>query len=526
MENKEITVILINGNRIQSSYIESLFDPNKFNIKKFYEQETASNYLSNNNDLTKVVIVSYQLSPGKGIELIKNQLKKGKEYPFVFLSSDNTIERVVEAMQAGAMDFLSKTFGLTENLISVVERAYNTQIKILKRKVIEEKLAKNNRELAKLSVVASDTSNAIAIYNSKLELEWINKAFIEVYGYSKEEYIATKGNTLPSQSDNENIDRVLQECIMKKKSTIFTNATETKYGDKIWMQSTISPVLNEKSIIEKFVVIETDITEIKKAERKIIIQQRKINDSLNYAERIQRAILPVNEQISNHFDNFFIYFSPREKVSGDLPWFYEKDGFLYTAAIDCTGHGVPGAFLSFIAHSNLINIIEVGITDTALILFNLNERVAKILNNSLKEENNTDGMEIALCKINLAKNELQFSGAGRPLFLLQKGELIIYKGNLMPIGGFQIRKKNKEYTSQNIQINKGDRIFIFSDGIQDQFQNGNSRKKYSSKRLKEFLSNSVNFKMNDVYKVLADDMTEWKGNAPQTDDMLLMGFEF
>lgn len=526
MLKDEITIILVNGNRIQSSYIESLLDPNKFNVKKFYEQDPACEYLYNNNDLTKIVIVSYQLNQGNGLDLIKNQKNMGREYPFVFLSSDNTIERVVEAMQAGAMDFLSKTYGLTENLVPVIERAYSTQLKILERKEIEEKLALKNKELAKLSVVASETSNAITIFNSRLELEWVNKAFIEVYGYNLEEYIKEKGITLPQQSDNENINRILQECIMKKRSITFTNATQTKYGDKIWMQSTISPVINEKSIIEKFVVIETDITEIKKAERKIILQQRKINDSLNYAERIQSAILPDEEEISKFFKNFFIYFSPREKVSGDLPWYYEKNGLVYLAAIDCTGHGVPGAFLSFIAHSNLISIIDAGETETDKILHKLNRKVKQLLSNSYKNKNYTDGMEMGLCKIDFEKKEIQFTGAARPLFFIKNKELIIHKGNIMPIGGFQLARKKLEFTSEIIKFEKEDRIYMFSDGIQDQFKDGDSRRKYSTKRLKEFLSNSANISMSDVHKTLRDEIKEWKNGSPQTDDMLLMGFEF
>ncbi|MBN2663529.1 MAG: SpoIIE family protein phosphatase [Bacteroidales bacterium] len=526
MENDEITIILVNGNRIQSSYIESLLDPNKFNVKKFYEQNPACEYLHNNTDLTKVVIVSYQLNQGNGLELIKNQKSQHRDYPFIFLSSDNTIERVVEAMQAGAMDFLSKTYGLTENLIPVIQRAYQTQIKILERKEIEDKLAHKNKELAKLSVVASETSNAVTIFNSRLELEWVNKAFVDVYGYNKEEFISKKGNTLPQQSDNENINRILQECIMKKKSITFTNATQTKYADKIWMQSTISPVVTEKSIIEKFVVIETDITEIKKAERKIIIQQRKINDSLNYAERIQSAILPTDELISHFFDKYFIYFAPREKVSGDFPWFYEKNGLVYIAAIDCTGHGVPGAFLSFIGHSNLMSIIDSGETETDEILLKLNKKVRQLLSNSYKNKNYTDGMELALCRVDFENKEIQFTGASRPLFMIKDKELIIYKGNIMPIGGFQLTRKEENYTVNSIKYNKGDRIYLFSDGIQDQFKDGDSRKKYSTKRLKEFLSNSVNFEMEDVYKALSEDIKDWKNGSPQTDDMLLMGFEF
>ncbi len=522
---KEIDIVLVNGNKIQSDYIESLLEPNKFNVKKIYEQDTACDYLQETDNLTKVVIVSYQLNQGNGFDLIKNLKKNGKEFPFVFLSSDNTIERVVEAMQTGAMDFLSKTYGLVENLVSVVERAYSTHIKILERKEIEEKLAQKNRELAKLSVVASETSNAVLIYNARLELEWVNKAFIEFYGYSLEEFINIKGLTLPQQSTSEDINRILQECIMKKKSIFYTNATETKYGEIIWMRSNISPVLNDKGIIEKFVLIETDITEIKMAERKIIIQQNKIRDSINYAERIQCSIFPDNEIIKKYFDSFFILHKPREKVSGDFPFFYAKKNFVYIAAVDCTGHGVPGAFLSFIGHSNLVNLIDSGFDDTNEILCIMNQRVTKLLNKNNPSTKSLDGMELALCKIDFNKKTIQYSGAGRPLFFIKNDELEIHKGDIMPIGGYQVHRKNV-FTKEDITFNTKDRFYIFSDGIQDQFKNGDSRQKYSSKRLKEFLKNTANLKMEDVYNVLSNDINEWKGQAPQTDDMLLMGFEF
>ncbi|MBN2892537.1 MAG: response regulator [Bacteroidales bacterium] len=522
---KEIDIVLVNGNKIQSSYIESLLDPNKFNVKKFYEQNPACEYLQNNEDLTKVVIISYQLNQGNGFELLKNLKQQQKDYPFIFLSSDNTIERVVEAMQTGAMDFLSKTYGLVENLVPVVERAYDTQIKVLERKEIEEKLAQKNKELAKLSVVASETSNSVLIYNAKLELEWTNKAFVEVFGYSMEEYIKKYGKTLPQQSQTDDINRVLQDCIMKKKSIIFYTASETKHGEKLWMQSNISPVLNEKNIIEKFVLIETDITEIKRAERKIIQQQNKIRDSLNYAERIQSAIFPEKEVVSKYFDHFFIFHKPREKVSGDFPWFYVHNEYVYIAAVDCTGHGVPGAFLSFLGHSNLKNIIDSGAENTAAILQELNSRVIQLLNKNNKQGRSLDGMEIGLCRIDFSKKIIQFTGAGRPLVMIKNSELTIHKGNFMPIGGYQI-KKTCEFKFLELEFDSKDRIYMFSDGIQDQFKNGDSRAKYSSKKLREFLTNSINFKMDDVYNVLKNDILEWKGMAPQTDDMLLMGFEF
>lgn len=525
MDKPKISIILVNGNKIQSSYIESLLDANSFEVEKFYEQTPACEYLTNNEDLAKVVIVSYQLNEGNGFKLISSLKEKGKEYAFVFLSSDNTIERVVEAMQTGAVDFLSKTYGLVENLVPVIERAYDNQIKILERKEIEEKLAQKNRDLAKLSVVASETSNIVLIYNARLELEWTNKAFVEIYGYTIEEFIEAFGKTLPKQSQTKDINRVLQECIMKKKSIVFTSATKTKYGDKIWMQSNISPVLNEKGVIEKFVLIETDITEIKKAERKIVAQQIKIRDSLNYAERIQSSLFPEKEFISQYFEDFFIFHKPREKVSGDFPYFYVKSNYIYIAAVDCTGHGVPGAFLSFVGHSNLTSIIDNGVTETVDILNLLNERVVALLNKGTRKGRSLDGMELGLCRVDFENKKIQYSGAGRPLFMIRNKELIITKGDFMPIGGYQVKRK-KSFKQTDLNFETGDRIYMFSDGIQDQFKDGDSRVKYSTKRLKGFLTNSANFKMEDVHKVLENDLKEWKGMGTQTDDMLMMGFEF
>ena len=363
------------------------------------------------------------------------------------------------------------------------------------------------------------------IFNVSLELEWVNNAFVELYGFTKDEFIEKFGKKLVEQSNKKNINIILQDCIIKKQSISFTSNNETKYGEKIWMQSNISPVLNKKNVIEKFVLIETDISEIKRAERKIIYQKKKISDSINYAKRIQNSIFPKKEIISRYFDDFFIYHNPKDVVSGDFPWFYVTDKQVFVAAVDCTGHGVPGAFLSFIGHSNLINIIEAGFEDTDEILFLLNRKINKLF--AKKEgSRNMDGMDMALCRIDFDKNILQFSGAGRPLLMTKGEEFFRFQGSIFGIGGYQLKDKSSKFSVENIKFNTGDRFYIFSDGIQDQFKNGDARHKFSRKRLRNFIKKGTKINMNQMYKNLEKDIDDWKGQSAQVDDMLMMGFEF
>ncbi len=301
---------------------------------------------------------------------------------------------------------------------------------------------------------------------------------------------------------------------------------DTKFGVRI-MQVNAIPEFNEEKELETILYVSHDITEQKRIEQVIKDKNKAIGDSINYAQRIQSAILPDNKMIQEYLPKSFILYKPRDIVSGDFPWFLTKGDEIYIAVVDCTGHGVPGAMLSFIAYFLLNNIVDHDRELTAgQILDILHARVRKTLKQDQADANARDGMDIAFCKISLRKNELQYAGAHRPLYYMQGEELMQYKGNPMAIGGIpNLKKADKNFTNYVVDIKNGDKAFFFSDGIVDQI-GGPEGKKYQAIRIRDAVVENKNFSMSQFSDYFAKDFLKWKGDIKQIDDVLLIGIEF
>lgn len=298
----------------------------------------------------------------------------------------------------------------------------------------------------------------------------------------------------------------------------------TSEGDLI-MQVNAIPEFDDTGKLDTVLMVSHDITERKKQE--ILIQQanKKITDSINYAKRIQNSIIPDNEIIQEYFSDSFIYYKPKDVVSGDFPWFYQRGDDLYYAAVDCTGHGVPGAMMSLIGYFLLNEITgHPQAYDPAVILNKLHEGVRTTLRQDREGAQARDGMDVALCRINLKNRTLEYSGAHRPLYLVRDGELIQYKGTRKAIGGTSSRGE-KEFTFHTIELLEGDAVYFFSDGLPDQF-GGERGLKYSPKRIRELCVEHADKKMQDVRTIFDTDFEAWRGGGRQIDDVLLIGIRF
>ena len=286
------------------------------------------------------------------------------------------------------------------------------------------------------------------------------------------------------------------------------------------------PEMNEDEL-ETILFVGHDITEAKRIELEIQEKNKKIEDSIEYAQRIQQSIIPSTVLIKKQLPKSFIFYKPRDVVSGDFPWYADRSNNLYIAAVDCTGHGVPGALLSFVGYFTLNNIVDHRKAYSAgEICDMLHQGVRSTLKQDMENASARDGMDIAFCKINILKNEIEFAGAHRPLYLLRNGEIIEYKGDRKAIGGIPIGKKPElPFTTHYIKLEKGDKIFFFSDGLPDQL-GGPERKKYSSKRIREMVVENQHYSMEEFHKLFEDDFLEWKTGIKQTDDVLLIGIEF
>jgi len=258
--------------------------------------------------------------------------------------------------------------------------------------------------------------------------------------------------------------------------------------------------------------------------RKLEIAYKEIRDSINYAKRIQESILPDTERITDIFNNSFIFYKPKDVVCGDFYWFGQIGDEAVIAAVDCTGHGVPGALMTVIGNSLLNQIVtSTGVTSPSNILTQLDMK----LHETLKQHGNiitNDGMDAAVCRYRISKNEITFSGAKRPLYIFKKGELIEIKGNKSPIGSFG-HELNKRFSEHKIAMNKGDTLYMFSDGLQDQF-GGEDGKKFMIRRFREMLQEIQHLTMPEQGKIIDKQILKWQQNYEQTDDMLLIGIRF
>jgi len=279
--------------------------------------------------------------------------------------------------------------------------------------------------------------------------------------------------------------------------------------------------------LETILIVGHDITEAKCIEKEIQVKNRKIEDSINYAERIQSSILPGIRQIQEFFPKCFVYYKPRDVISGDFPWFFPDGDLVYLAAVDCTGHGVPGALLSFIGYFLLNNIVDHQPGFTAgQVCDKLHTGVRKTLKQESEDADARDGMDIAFCKIDLKSQEIQYSGAHRPLYLLHDGDLREVKGDRKAIGGIPNRKKPESpFSNHIIPYGTGDKVFFFTDGMPDQI-GGPENKKYSPRRIREIITDNPGFTMNQYKHYFTQDFEDWMMDAKQIDDVLLIGIEF
>lgn len=267
---------------------------------------------------------------------------------------------------------------------------------------------------------------------------------------------------------------------------------------------------------------EKALDQIAKQKKELEIRDKNITDSLIYAQRIQEALLPSQDFFRKHFRDSFIFFRPKDIISGDFYWIDEKDNKIFVAAADCTGHGVPGALMSMVGLEIIEKaIIEDNIVKPSDILSVMNRALEK----TFSREKNIgtiirDGMDIGLCVIDRKKKKLEYSGAFFPLYLIRDNTLTEIKGDKIIIG---MNPERLEYTSHELDLFEDDILYIFSDGYADQF-GGNENKKFMYRRFRYLLTRIHNFPIDDQKSILDDNIKTWMADNPQVDDMMVLGF--
>ena len=394
---------------------------------------------------------------------------------------------------------------------------------------LNEHIEAQKKQLEKLSLVADKTDNSVLIADKTGEIEWVNDGFKRMLGLSLEKFKERYGSNIYSASLNPEIEQTIQQSINDNKSVVYSNKTTTTEGREIWIQTTLTPILGDDFELEKLIAIDTDITKIKEAEHEITkhrdelhIKNKHISDSINYARRIQEAMLPTNEIFKKNFQEYFIYYKPRDIVSGDFYWAEKYGDKIICAVADCTGHGVPGAMVSMLGISLLNRITTQNMNLKASdILEQLRTEVKKMLKQSGEnQDERKDGMDIALCIIDTKTKQLQFSGAYNSLHIYRNNGIIVLKADRQPIG---IYAKEKKFTNHEFQLQKNDILYSFSDGFADQFSA--EGKKYKIKRFRDLLSNIAENNLEKQKETLENEFITWKSTNQQMDDIVVIGIK-
>ena len=267
-------------------------------------------------------------------------------------------------------------------------------------------------------------------------------------------------------------------------------------------------------------IISSQKQQVEEAHQLLGRQNQQIIDSIQYAKRIQQALLKSEEYETKHLPEHFILFIPKDIVSGDFYWAMEKENFFYFAAADCTGHGVPGAFLTMLGTS-FLNELNTGeeINTPARLLDELREKIIKELSQSGEEEATKDGMDISMIRLDLKTLELNWTGAHNPLYHIDKNGLNIIKPDKQPIGYHEYMTP---FTDHNIKLNKGDQVYLFTDGFADQF-GGPQGKKFMYRKFKDKIMEIHKKPMEEQKEEMLKTFEEWKGDQAQVDDVCVIG---
>lgn len=412
-----------------------------------------------------------------------------------------------------------------------------------------ELLEESNKELEKLTIAVSETDNSILIADNRGNIEWVNSGFTRLFGYGIFEFKETHGNNIIDASSYSDIKDVFNQCLNNKVSVNYIALNKTKDNKSLWIQTTLTPILDSNNEVIKFIAIDSDITKIKDAEIEIIkqkelieIQNKEITDSINYACNIQTAILPPNTIMKELLGDYFILFKPKNIVSGDFYWTKKistDNELLLTllAVADCTGHGVPGALMSMLGISLLNEItnekIELNKIElyTGTILDKLKENIIKILHQTGSESDSQDGIDMALCLINRNDKILYYSGANNPIYITSnndKDKLFEIKSDKNHLG-FSHNFNNADFSNHKYEYKSGDALYLFSDGLADQFGGLQSKKlKYSG--LKSIIEEISTSPMNIQKELLESKISKWMNPCDseiysQIDDITILGLK-
>ena len=405
---------------------------------------------------------------------------------------------------------------------------------LVKDAQLQESLLEISRSEERLRRFAEVTIEGTAMIKNGLISE-SNTAFNTMFGYSETEVIKLPVERL---FINENKQQLLIDAAERPVETI-----------GIRKDGSVFPIeIRDRDVDYKGIILQVvsffDISQRKEHEATINEQEKKIQEtqdivnlyaiiekknkdilaSINYARRIQKAILPDSDSISHIFPESFILYLPKDVVSGDFYWFAQSQNRTFIAVVDCTGHGVPGAFMSLIGYLTLERIVkDEQISQPAQVIAKLDEYVTQLLHQDT-DAANRDTMDMALCVFEKGKNYMDFAAAKRPLFMVREKEILHTKGSIFPVGGSFQYHQRKTYETTRINLQKDDMIYLTSDGYADQTNPLNQ--KITTRYLKQFILEIADQPADIQKEFFYQQFIKWKGSKHQVDDIIIIGIRW
>lgn len=366
-------------------------------------------------------------------------------------------------------------------------------------------------------IIAETDANAIILS--------VNDAFCRISKYPREELVGNNINLLASSHTEPGVFTDLWNHISVGKPWIGELRNRAKDYETYAVEILIVPILDENGKPERYWSMAYDISERIAKQELLEAKNKEHHDSLQYAKRIQKAILPVNKSIDELFPDWFVMYRPKDLVSGDFYWFARSIRTAFIAVVDCTGHGAPGAFMSLIGFNLLNQIVnERKIYKPGEILTELHRGVRTTLRQDEEGSRSRDGMEVCLLAIDIYDDTFEYAGAMRPLYFWKDGELQEIKPDKLSIGGEQMEEE-RVFSTQELEFSDGDAVYMVSDGFVDQI-GGPEQKKFSTKRLKGLIAENAKEDMKTQRALFNLVWKDWKADDEQLDDVTLLGIKF
>lgn len=470
-------------------------------------------------DSFKPDLLTIDIDLGKGMNGIDlaNYINENYQLPFIYVSGNINDDFISEVAETNPYGFITKPIDFG-NLASTVYLA-------IKKWEIEQNLLEERQKSVELELLSESNPNLIMRLGVDGFIHYVNPLIQRISGKNSDEYIGKHVAETDLDENLQNIYNTLIEKVKKRKIRSYVEETiNTLFGERFFEVHAI-PEKDQTGNVVSVVIIKNDITDQKIVLTEVQSKNRYISDSINYGKKIQTAIIPDKNILEKYFNDFFLINNPKDVVSGDFPWFYKKNEYVYLAAIDCTGHGVPGAFMSLVTNFLLNSIMSQGDpVDPATVLDRLHLMMKRTLKQHYKDSLTRDGADIALCRMNIDTGAIEYSGANRPLIHISNEEVNVVKGDKMSVGGWRSPKRPKRFSNQIVDSRQGDIISFFSDGMTDQFGlHEGEELKFGSQRLNDELIAVKEKPLAEISEHISSTLSKWKGVKKQTDDMLMIG---